>query len=105
MCVVRASARIDRVHHHKHRPIREHTHPVSIFSQFRRLAIFPVLVLLAFLVVSKGVTTLAGGRLGYYNFQHLTVFAPYAIVVGMVVLWVLPALWKKAKIAGWLRKT
>ena len=36
---------------------------------------------------------------------HLPVFAPFAIVVGILLLWVLPVLWKKAKITGWLRKT
>jgi len=57
------------------------------------------------LVISKGITTLASGRLGYYNFQHLTVFAPFAIVVGMGLLWALLILRNKAKADGWFRKT
>jgi hypothetical protein len=85
------------VHHHKHRPIKEHNRPTSIFDQMRRLT-YLVLLIMSLLVIGVGVATLAKGRLGYYNYQHLTVFAPFAIVVGLVLVWVTFALRKRAQL-------
>jgi hypothetical protein len=48
-----------------------------------------VLVVSAVLVISTGVATLAKGRLGYRNYLGLTVFVPFAIVLGLVLLFVL----------------
>jgi hypothetical protein len=42
--------------------------------------------------------TLAKGRLGYYNYRHLIVFAPFAVVVGLGFLWVTLVLRKRAKV-------
>ena len=39
--------------------------------------------MLALLVVGKGVTTLARGRIVYYNYRGLVVYAPFAVVVGV----------------------
>ncbi len=95
---------IEKVHHHKHRPIHEHSRPISIFIQARRL-LFPVLVMLGLLVIGTGATTLWRGRLGYYNYQHLPVFAPFAIVVGLIFLVWTFAMWKKFKAAESARRT
>ena len=53
-------------------------------------------VLSALLVISTGVATLAKGRLGYYNYWGLAVFAPFAIVVGLGFLLVVLLRWKKS---------
>ena len=86
------------MHHHKHRPIHEHKHPVSVFVLMYRL-LFPVMGILGLLVIATGVATLAKGRLGYYNYQHLTVFAPFAIVVGTGFVLVTYVKWKRANSA------
>jgi hypothetical protein len=85
------------MHHHKHRPIKEYRHPISVFGRMYRLA-YLVTVLLSLLVIGTGVTTLARGRLGYYNYRHLIVFAPFSVVVGLGFLWVTLMLRKRAQL-------
>jgi hypothetical protein len=55
--------------------------------------------MLGFLVVATAAATLLRGRLGYYNYQHLPVFAPFAIVVGVIFLVWTFVMWKKFKAA------
>jgi hypothetical protein len=42
--------------------------------------------MLSLLIIGIGVATLAKGRLGYINYHGLTVYAPFAIVVGLLGL-------------------
>jgi hypothetical protein len=56
-----------------------------------------VFVLLAFLIMGRGVATPAKGRIVYYNYRGLVVYAPFAVVVGLgLLLWSL-FLWKKSR--------
>jgi hypothetical protein len=89
---------IEKVHHQKHRPIHEQYRPVSIFIKVRRL-LFQIFLMLGLLVIATATATLLGGRLGYYNYLRLPVFAPFAIVVGAVFLVWTFVMWKKVKAA------
>jgi len=85
------------VHQHKKRKLSAHTPGhVSIFDRIRQQK-YPMLAVLSLLVISSGVATLAKGRLGYYNHYGLTVYAPFAIVVGLGFLLVVLLLWKKSR--------
>jgi len=85
------------VHHHKHRPVHEYKHPVSVFALMYRL-LLPVFLILSLLVIGTGLTTLAKGRLGYYNYRHLIVFAPFAVVVGIgFLLWTF-LMWRRSQV-------
>ena len=56
-----------------------------------------VSLILSVLVIGAGGSTLAKGRLGYYNYRHLIVFAPFALVLGFGFLWVTLVLWTRAR--------
>jgi hypothetical protein len=87
---------IEKVHHHKHRPIREHKRPIPVFGMMYRL-LFPVMGVLSLLVIGTGLATLAKGRLGYYNYRHLVVFAPFAVVIGILFVVATFARWRRSK--------
>jgi hypothetical protein len=57
-----------------------------VLERLRRLSL-PMLAVASLLVIGSGVVTLANGRLGYYNYAHLTVYAPFAILIGLVSSW------------------
>jgi hypothetical protein len=57
-----------------------------------------VMMILSLLVVATGVATLARARLGYYNYRHLIVFAPFAVLMGFGFLWATLVLRKRAQI-------
>jgi hypothetical protein len=61
--------------------------------------LFPMMGVLSLLVIGTGVATLLKGRLGYYNYKHLIVFAPFAIVVGGCFLLFTFMTWKKSRSA------
>lgn len=53
--------------------------------------------ILSLLVIGTGIATLSKGRLGYYNYKRLIVFAPFAIVVGACFLLVTFVKWKSSR--------
>ncbi len=67
-----------------------------MFARMYRL-VYLVFLILSLLVIGTGLTTLARGRLGYYNYRHLIVFAPFAVVVGVgFLLWTF-LMWRRSK--------
>jgi hypothetical protein len=89
---------IGEVHHRKKRQsatIAKQAYP-SVFDRVRRLR-FLMAVTWVVLLIGTAVATLAKGRLGYYNQYGLTVFAPFALAIGIAAL-VLAALLGRKKL-------
>jgi hypothetical protein len=79
------------------RKLAAHTQgQASILGRIRRQR-YSIFAMLSLLVISTGMATLAKGRLGYYNYRGLTVYAPFAIVVGLRFLLVALMRWKKSR--------
>jgi hypothetical protein len=54
-----------------------------------------MLAVMSLLVIGSGVMALAKGRLGYYNYAHLAIYAPFAILVGSAFLLVAILRWNR----------
>jgi hypothetical protein len=73
------------MHRHKRKAIAQTQGRAGGLERLRRLSL-PMLAAMALLIVGSGVTALVNGRLGYYNYAHLVVYAPFAILVGLAFL-------------------
>ena len=84
----------------KHKPVRERPPHVrqgpTIFQRMWRIQ--RVMAVITFLLIAGiGLATLAQGKLIYYNYRRLAVFAPFAIFIGALgLLWVIVG-WQKRR--------
>jgi len=83
------------VHHHKRRPLKLRPQGITFFDRVRQLT-NTTLVVLGLLVAGIGVTTVAAGKVIYYNYKGLAVYAPFSILIGLGVVMVVIFRWKKS---------
>jgi hypothetical protein len=82
------------MHRHKRRAVAHTQESASGLERLRRLSL-PMLAVMSLLVIGSGVMALAKGRLGYYNYAHLAIYAPFAILVGSAFLLVAILRWNR----------
>ena len=81
----------------KRRPLKVDVPRPYFMQRIKQFGLIPIAVLLCLAMMGSALAGLSQGRFAYYNYQGLIVYAPYAVLGGVLALAAVLVLWKKSR--------